>query len=269
MPTRKQSPEESAELLLAFQTKLEERWLTPVAAFRAADEDGNGIVTADELAAFLGTIGLGTWMETHAADLHAVLDVSGDGQVDLNEFLRMLERASSLREQRSPVKEVSPVHVDEDSKFISLVAHNEMKSALKSFVASEKAFFSSVPLVTTGSTGKTLKKALGIPVERLVASGPLGGDQAIGGMISEGKIAAIFFFKDPLSAHAHSADIEALTRLCDVHQIPYATNRASAVGILMALKAFGIDWKVGTDEESAIEKYRKTQARVIDEVAGA
>ena len=158
-----------------------------------------------------------------------------------------------------------PAEVDE--KYIALVAHNERKSALKSFVAEHKDFFSKVTLVTTESTGRTLKESLGINVTELVASGPLGGDLAIGGMISEKKIAAIFFFKDPLSAHPHAADIEALTRLCDVHHVPYATNLASARGILMILQEFGTDWQLDADEHSIVEKYKQDQAKVIQSVS--
>ena len=124
-----------------------------------------------------------------------------------------------------------------------------------------------MPLVTTGSTGKAMTESLGIPVEKLVASGPLGGDQAIGGLISEHKIAAIFFFKDPLSAHPHAADIEALTRLCDVHRVPYATNSASAIGLLMALRQFGLDWQIDRDQNTVLSRYQQTQSKVISKVS--
>ena len=83
--------------------------------------------------------------------------------------------------------EASEIQDRKSSKFVSLVAHNDMKNVLINFVAGNKPFFSGLPLVTTGSTGRSLKNKLGIEVERLVASGPLGGDQAIGGMISEGQ----------------------------------------------------------------------------------
>ena len=65
-----------------------------------------------------------------------------------------------------------------------------------------------------------------------VASGPLGGDQAVGTLISTQNICGVIFFRDPLSAHPHHADIEALGRLCDVYQIPFATNPQSGEAIL-------------------------------------
>ena len=70
-----------------------------------------------------------------------------------------------------------------------------MKSSLIRFVEDHRNFFGRMPLVTTGITGRAMTDSLGIPVEKLVASGPLGGDQAIGGLICEHKIVAIFFLR--------------------------------------------------------------------------
>lgn len=256
------------QILIEFHKKLEEKWINTKGAFEAADENGDGNITREEFKKYFKQFGMSDWLEKHGEELFKIVDSSEDGDLDLEEFNKAIEGAvKSQKEEQVPVTEIAPVEVDDNTRYISLVAHNEMKSALKSFVEEHKDFFSKVPLVTTGSTGRTLKKSLGIPVEKLVASGPLGGDQAIGGMISEEKIAAIFFFKDPLSSHAHAADIEALTRLCDVHQIPYATNPASAIGILMLLKEFGTDWQLESDEGSIVDKYKKAQSKVIQSVS--
>ena len=72
----------------------------------------------------------------------------------------------------------------------------------------------------------------GIDAIEKVASGPLAGDQAIGKLISESSILGIILFRDPLSAHPHHDDIEALGRLCDVYQVPCATNPGGAAAII-------------------------------------
>ena len=88
------------------------------------------------------------------------------------------------------------------------------------------------PLIATGTTGSMLYKKTGLCLSRKVASGPLGGDQAVGTLISTKNICGVIFFRDPLSSHPHHADIEALGRLCDVYQIPFATNPQSGEAIL-------------------------------------
>ena len=98
--------------------------------------------------------------------------------------------------------------------------------------------------------------------------GPLGGDQAIGGLISEHRICAIFFFKDPLSSHAHASDIDALTRLCDVHQIPFATNAASAVGLIMAIDKLGLCWDLNATESPIVTAYKTQQSEVVAQAIG-
>jgi len=75
------------------------------------------------------------------------------------------------------------------------------------------------------------------------------GDRAIGEMISEHRIAAIFFFKDPLSAHLH------------------ATNSASEIGLLMALRQFGSNWEIDYEQNSVLSKYQQVQSQVIDRVS--
>jgi methylglyoxal synthase len=74
-----------------------------------------------------------------------------------------------------------------------------------------------------------------LEVKSKVASGPLGGDQEIGGAGARGEVAAIFFFRDPLSSHPHEADIQALARLTDMHDVAIATNRQTATALVYAL----------------------------------
>ena len=117
-------------------------------------------------------------------------------------------------------------------KYLALVAHNEMKKTLVQFVQSHVKKINKFRLVATGTTGELLYKEAKIVLAKKVKSGPLGGDQAIGQMISTDNILGVIFFRDPLSAHPHHADIEALGRLCDVYQVPLATNPTTAVAVL-------------------------------------
>jgi methylglyoxal synthase len=112
---------------------------------------------------------------------------------------------------------------------IALIAHDEKKAGMVAFVMKRLEFFndSRVNIVATGTTGGMLVNAGVSKVER-VSSGPLGGDAEIGAMITRGEIDAIVFLRDPLGKHPHDVDISMLLRLCDVHNIPLATNVKSA-----------------------------------------
>jgi methylglyoxal synthase len=111
---------------------------------------------------------------------------------------------------------------------IAVIAHDGKKADMVSFVMKRLDFFKrkNVELVGTGTTGTMIEHA-GLKVE-LVSSGPLGGDAQIGAMVTEGTVDCVIFFRDPLDKHPHDVDISMLMRLCDVHNIPLATNYKSA-----------------------------------------
>lgn len=111
---------------------------------------------------------------------------------------------------------------------IAVIAHDSMKQKLMDFLVKNQNFFNSqnVQLIGTGTTGSLAIK-LGFEVQRML-SGPLGGDAQIAGRVAEGKTKMIIFFKDPLANHPHEADINMLIRVCDVHNVPLATNEATA-----------------------------------------
>ena len=119
---------------------------------------------------------------------------------------------------------------------IALIAHDQKKTELVEFVGAHVDFFRQHELVATGNTGKLLAEQLGLTVER-VTHGPLGGDLIIGGRVAEGRIAAVLFFRDPLTAQPHEPDVSALMRVCDVHSVPLATNRATAEAVVRAFVA--------------------------------
>jgi len=114
---------------------------------------------------------------------------------------------------------------------IALIAHDKKKTELLEFARRHVEFFRSHQLVATGHTGKLLHDELGLEVER-VAHGPEGGDLIIGGRVAESKVEAVLFFRDPLTAQPHEPDVSALMRVCDVHSVPLATNRATAEAVV-------------------------------------
>ena len=102
------------------------------------------------------------------------------------------------------------------------------------FVDRHKAWFAQRELVGTGTTGGRIE-SLGLKVECL-ASGPLGGDAQIAARITEGKLDAVMFFRDPMGKHPHEPDVNMLLRQCDVHNVALATNEATAELIVLAVK---------------------------------
>jgi methylglyoxal synthase len=118
---------------------------------------------------------------------------------------------------------------------IAVIAHDGKKADLVQFLIKNKTILQreNINLIATGTTGGQAEKA-GFTVIRML-SGPLGGDAQIAGRVAEGKTQMVFFFKDPLSSHPHEADINMLIRVCDVHNVPLATNEATAQLLLNAI----------------------------------
>lgn len=112
-------------------------------------------------------------------------------------------------------------------KNVALVAHDNRKDELLEWALKNKEALVKHQLYATGTTGKIIEANLSQPVTKLL-SGPLGGDQQLGAMISEQKIDVMIFFWDPLSAQPHDPDIKALLRLCVVWNIPLACDSATA-----------------------------------------
>ena len=115
---------------------------------------------------------------------------------------------------------------------IALIAHDKKKAEIIEFSKTFKDLLAKCELTATGTTGGLIREHTGLPVTALL-SGPIGGDQQIGSLVATQQLDMIIFLRDPLTAQAHEPDIAALLRVCDVHNIPLATNRQSAE-ILMA-----------------------------------
>lgn len=116
---------------------------------------------------------------------------------------------------------------------IALIAHDGKKPEMVSFVLKQKEYLKTAELVATGTTGGHIENA-GFKVTRFL-SGPKGGDAQIAALIAVGELDMVFFFRDPLDKHPHEPDVQMLMRLCDVHDVPLATNPATAKLLLKAI----------------------------------
>jgi len=125
---------------------------------------------------------------------------------------------------------------------IALIAHDKKKDDIVSFSIAYTYIFKKHKLYATGTTGKLIAEATGLSIHRF-QSGPLGGDQQIGAMIANNEMDMVIFFRDPLTAQPHEPDISALMRLCDVYQVPLATNIATSEIFVRGLDRGDLDWR--------------------------
>jgi methylglyoxal synthase len=110
---------------------------------------------------------------------------------------------------------------------IALIAHDAKKDEIVRLAGEYRDTLVRCTLVGTGTTGGRIAAAHGLTVERKL-SGPLGGDLQIGAELAEGRVDIVVFLRDPMTAQPHDPDITALVRACDVHNVPCATNVATA-----------------------------------------
>ncbi len=125
---------------------------------------------------------------------------------------------------------------------IALIAHDKKKELMVDFCIAYKGILSKHNLCATGTTGSLIIEATGMNVN-LFLSGPQGGDQQIGARIAYNEIDLVLFFRDPLTAQPHEPDVSALFRLCDVHNIPLATNSATAEVMIRGLERGDLAWR--------------------------
>ena len=163
--------------------------------------------------------------------------------------------------------------MDKKTKVLALVAHDNMKRDLAEWVDWNSRKLSRHHLVCTGTTGKMVEKTLrdhreeyegGEEIEELpdlritlLKSGPLGGDQQLGSLIADGKINALIFFWDPMSAQPHDVDVKALLRLATLYNVPTAVNRSSA-DFLISSPLFEDD-----EYEPVVKDYKAYVERVL------
>jgi methylglyoxal synthase len=156
------------------------------------------------------------------------------------------------------------------SKTIGLVAHDNRKRDLIEWVDWNFTVLLDHRLVCTGTTGKLVEEALKsrlartenptpVPEIKRLKSGPLGGDQQLGAMISEGRIDVIVFFWDPMEPHPHDVDVKALLRIAVVYNIPTACNRSTADFIISSPLLAQPYTPIVKDYSAHVERHVKTE----------
>jgi methylglyoxal synthase len=118
---------------------------------------------------------------------------------------------------------------------VALIAHDHKKDDIVKLAGEYADTLRRCDLIATGTTGSRIEAAHGLAIERML-SGPHGGDLQIGAQLAEGRVDMVIFLRDPMTPQPHEPDINALVRACDVHNVPCATNIATARMLLEALK---------------------------------
>lgn len=125
---------------------------------------------------------------------------------------------------------------------IALIAHDRKKEMIVNLAVAYQKILKQHTLYATGTTGLKIIEATGLDIHRF-KSGPLGGDQQIGALISENKMDLIIFLRDPLASQPHEPDVNALIRLSDVYEVPLATNAGTAEVLIRGLAAGFLDFR--------------------------
>ena len=125
---------------------------------------------------------------------------------------------------------------------IALMAHDSKKELMTQFCIAYCGILSKHSLCATGTTGKLVSEATGLEIEKYL-SGPQGGDQQIGSRIACDEIDVLLLFRDPISPNPGEPSENNILRLCDVHNIPVATNIATAEALIHSLERGDLDWR--------------------------
>jgi methylglyoxal synthase len=125
---------------------------------------------------------------------------------------------------------------------IALIAHDAKKELMIQFCTAYQGILSRHVLCATGTTGKQVAEATGLPIKRFL-SGAQGGGQEICARISCDEIDVLLFFRDPINPKVNEPTDMNLLRLCDVHNVPVATNIATAEALILALERGDLDWR--------------------------
>jgi len=125
---------------------------------------------------------------------------------------------------------------------IALIAHDKKKELMVQFCIAYKGIFAKHNLIATGTTGGLITDATGLEVNKFLA-GSQGGDQQIAARIAYNEIDLVLFFRDPLTSKSYEPDVLNVLRLCDIYNIPVATNVATAEVLVLGLERGYLDWR--------------------------
>lgn len=141
---------------------------------------------------------------------------------------------------------------------IALIAHDKKKELMVQFCIAYCGILAKHNLVATATTGKLVSEATGLTVHRFL-SGPQGGDQQIEARIAYNEIDLVLFFRDPVTAMPHEPDVHAMLKLCDMHNIPIATNVATAEVLIHGLDRGDLDWRDIVNPKSDLNRKDETR----------
>ena len=125
---------------------------------------------------------------------------------------------------------------------IVLIAHDAKKKLMQNFCIAYRGILSKNDLYATGTTGRLIEEVTNLNIHKCLA-GHLGGEQQIGAQIENNEIDLVIFLRDPLNPQKHEPDVNNVIRLCDTHNIPLATNLASAELLIKALDRGDLEWR--------------------------
>ena len=125
---------------------------------------------------------------------------------------------------------------------IALIAHDAKKKLMQNFCIAYRQILSKHDLYATGTTGRLIEEVTNLTIHKYLA-GNLGGEQQIGIQIEHNQIDLVIFLRDPLNPKSHELDVNNVVKLCDMHNIPLATNLASAELLIKSLDRGELEWR--------------------------
>ncbi len=125
---------------------------------------------------------------------------------------------------------------------IGLIAHDTKKKLMQNFCIAYRGILSKHSLYATGTTGRLIEEVTNLNVHKYLA-GHLGGQQQLGAQIEHNEIDLVIFLREPLTPKSHEPDINDILRLCDMHNIPLATNLATAELMIKSLERGDLEWR--------------------------
>ncbi len=125
---------------------------------------------------------------------------------------------------------------------IAFIAHDNKKKLMENLCIAYRHILVKHSLFATGTTGRLIEEAAGLMVHKYLA-GHLGGEQQLGTQVAHNEIDLVIFLRDPVSSKQYEPDIHSVLRLCDIHNIPLASNLATAEVLLLALDRGDLDWR--------------------------
>ena len=125
---------------------------------------------------------------------------------------------------------------------IALIAHDAKKKLMQNFCIAYRGILSKHELYATGTTGRLVEEVTNLNIHKFLA-GHLGGEKQIGAEIEQNEMDLVIFLRDPLTVQRHEPDVNNVVRLCDMHNIPLATNLATAELLIKSLDRGDLEWR--------------------------